>query len=321
MSTIDQAGTGAGTGFSSPRRTNRMKYTTGDLIFTIIIYTILVLMTLAALYPVLHVLFASVSDPVRLMSYNGIMLRPIGFTLEGYRLVFVDQRILTGYTNTMIYVGLGTLINMVITIMGAYTLSRRNLMFKRPLMIMVTITMFFSGGLIPWFLVVRGLGMYNNLAAMVIPTALNTWNMILLRIGFQQVPLDLEEAAEIDGASQFYILTRIITPLSKATMAVILLYYLVGNWNSWFNPMILLQDREKFPLQLFLREILLLNDAAAGTQAGSTQTGVSTSIGTTAYRELVKYCTIVVATAPIMLIYPFLQKYFMKGVFVGSLKG
>ena len=303
------------------KRKRKIKLTAGDRIFNIVVYTLLVLLTLAALYPVLHVLFASVSDPVRLMRYNGIMLRPIGFTWEGYKLVLEDNRILTGYTNTLIYVSLGTAINMLMTIMGAYTLSRRKLLFKRPFMVMITITMFFGGGLIPWFLVVRELGMFNNLAAMVIPTALNTWNMILLRIGFQQVPLELEEAAEIDGASQFYTLTRIILPLSKASLAVILLYYLVGNWNSWFNPMILLQDRAKFPLQLFLREILILNESSIGSQAGASSTSVSTSIGTTAYRELVKYCTIVVATVPIMLVYPFLQKYFMKGVYVGSLKG
>lgn len=301
--------------------TRQFKRSSTDILFNVLVYGFLILLTLMAIYPVLHVVFASVSDPVRLMSHNGIMLKPIGFTLEGYKLVFNDSRIITGYLNTLLYVGLGTAINMLVTILGAYTLSRRELFFKRPLMILITITMFFSGGLIPWFLVVRNLGLYNNLGAMVIPTALNTWNMILLRIGFQQVPLELEEAAEIDGASQAFTLTRVIIPLSKATLAVILLYYLVGNWNSWFNPMILLADRDKFPLQLFLREILLLNEASTGTSAGSQAASVSTAIGTTAYRELVKYCTIVVATVPIMLIYPFLQKHFMQGVYVGSLKG
>lgn len=269
----------------------------------------------------MHVVFASVSDPVRLMNYNGIMWKPLGFTTEGYKIVFSDSRILTGYKNTLLYVGLGTLVNMVFTSMAAFTLSRRNLYFKKPIMILITITMFFGGGLIPWFLVVRELGMYNNLAAIIIPTAISTWNIILLRTGFQQVPHELEEAAEIDGASQFFIFTQVVLPLSKAILAVILLYYLVGNWNSWFNPMILLKDRKKFPLQLFLREILILNEASSGTAAGSMNTSVSTSVGTTAYRELVKYSTIVVATVPIVLVYPFLQKHFMKGVFVGSIKG
>lgn len=299
----------------------RIKLSTGDKVFNVIVYSLLVLLTFASLYPVLHVVFASISDPVRLMRYNGIMYKPIGFTLEGYKLIFRDNRIVVGYLNTLLYVGLGTAINMLFTIMGAFTLSRRNLFFKRPIMILITITMFFGGGLIPWFLITRELGFYNNVWAMVIPTALNTWNMILLRIGFQQVPQELEEAAEIDGASQAYTLTRVILPLSKAILAVIFLYYLVGNWNSWFNAMILLKDRDKFPLQLFLREILLLNDSSAAVSGGSQAANVSTSIGTTAYRELVKYCTIVVATAPIMVVYPFLQKHFMQGVYVGSLKG
>ncbi len=156
---------------------------------------------------------------------------------------------------------------------------------------------------------------------MILPTALNTWNMIVLRTGFESVPQDLEEAAEIDGASQAYILFKIIVPLSKPVLAVILLYYFVGNWNSWFNPMILLKDRERFPLQLVIKEILVQNDTAGGATSGGTQIVVSSVQGTTAYRELIKYCTIVISTLPVLCIYPFLQKYFTKGVFVGSLKG
>ena len=302
-------------------RRKRKKMTTGDMVFSGIIYFLLLLLTFITLYPILHVVFASVSDPVRLMRHNGILFKPLGFTTEGYKIVFGDSRILTGYKNTLIYVSLGTLINMLMTIMAAFTLSRKKLGLKRFFTIFITITMFFGGGLIPWFLVVQDLGMTNNLASMVIPTAINTWNIILMRTGFQRIPRELEEAAEVDGASQLYILAMIYVPLSKAIVAVIFMYYLVGNWNSWFNPMILLKDREKFPLQLFLREILVLNEASGGTAGGSLNTNVSTTIGTTAYRELVKYSTIVVATVPIVLVYPFLQKYFMKGVFVGSIKG
>jgi putative aldouronate transport system permease protein len=258
--------------------------------------------------------------PDQLIVHRGPLLYPLGFTLEGYKAVFGDPGLLRGYANTLIYSGLGVALNMVMTIMGAFTLSRRNLFFKKPIMIIITITMFFGGGLIPWFLAVKSLGMYNNLASMIFPTALNTWNMIILRTGFQAVPAELEEAAEIDGANDGFILVHIVLHLSKAVLAVIFLYYFVGSWNSWFNAMVLLQDRNKFPLQLLLREILVMNDISGTAASGM---GVSLVGGqvSTLFKELVKYCTIVAATFPIMCVYPFLQKYFVKGVYVGSLKG
>ena len=171
-----------------------------------------------------------------------MLLKPLGFTLDGYKLVFKDNSLLKGYMNTIIYVGLGTLVNMVMTILG-HTCSRRDLYFKNFIMVLITITMFFGGGLIPWFLLMKDIGLYNNLWAMILPTALSTWNIIILRTGFQSIPRELEEAALIDGASQANILITVILPLSKATLAVIFLYYLVGNWNSWFNAMVLLKDR------------------------------------------------------------------------------
>lgn len=296
--------------------------TAGDRTFDVVNYTLLILIGLICLYPILHILAASVSDPTLLMSHRGPLLWPLGeANLNGYQLVFKDNRILLGYVNTLVYVGLGTALNMVITVMGAYTLSRRGLYWKKLIMVIITITMFFSGGLIPWFLVVKDLGMYNNLAAMVLPTALNTWNMIIMRTAFENVPKEMEEAAAIDGASNGYVLLHIILPLSKAVLAVIFLYYFVGNWNSWFNAMVLLKDREKFPLQLILKEILVQNDSSATTVGTGGAVVINSVQGTTAYRELVKYCSIVVATLPVMCIYPFLQKYFVKGVYVGSLKG
>jgi len=297
-----------------------MTKTRGDLIFDVFNYALLTVVCLACVYPLLHVVFASFSMPDRLMSHRGALLHPLGWTVEGYRIVFGDASILRGYLNTIVYTVLGVAVNMTMTIMGAYTLSRRNLLFKKPIMIVITITMFFGGGLIPWFLVVKGLGMYNNLAAMIFPTAINTWNMIIMRTGFQSVPRDLEEAAQIDGAGDAFVLVFIILQLSKATLAVIFLYYFVGSWNSWFNAMVLLQDRSRFPLQLLLREILVMNDISATAASGMGVSLVGGSV-TTAYKELVKYCTIVVATVPIMCVYPFLQKYFVKGVYVGSLKG
>ena len=197
--------------------------TLSNVTFNIVNYGILTLLTLACLYPMLHVLFASVSDPTALIAHRGLLLKPLGFTMSGYQLVFKDNSLLIGFKNTFLYVGLGTLVNMLFTIMGAYALSRRDLLLKNGIMVIITITMFFGGGLIPWFLVMKQVGLYNNLWAMILPTALNTWNMIILRTGFQSFPYDLEEAAVIDGASQARILVDVILPLSKPVLAVIFL--------------------------------------------------------------------------------------------------
>ena len=295
--------------------------TLSNVTFNIVNYGILTLLTLACFYPMLHVLFASVSDPTALIAHRGLLLKPLGFTMSGYQLVFKDNSLLIGFKNTFLYVGLGTLVNMLFTIMGAYALSRRDLLLKNGIMVVITITMFFGGGLIPWFLVMKQVGLYNNLWAMILPTALNTWNMIILRTGFQSFPYDLEEAAVIDGASQARILVDVILPLSKPVLAVIFLYYLVGNWNSWFNAMVLLKDRARYPLQLLLKEILVMNDVSMSSVGSAGGVSVNSVQGATAYRELVKYCVTVIVTMPILCVYPFLQKYFVKGVFVGSIKG
>ncbi|AIQ73221.1 MULTISPECIES: carbohydrate ABC transporter permease [Paenibacillus] len=293
----------------------------GDRVFDGTLYTLLTALTLVCFYPILHILFASVSDPGMLIAHKGILLKPLGFTLDGYKLVFKDNSLINGYKNTIIYVGLGTLVNMIMTILGAYVLSRRGLYFKNFIMILITITMFFGGGLIPWFLLMKDIGLYNNLWAMILPSALSTWNIIILRTSFQAIPQELEEAATIDGASQAHILTNVILPLSKATLAVIFLYYLVGNWNSWFNAMVLLKDRQLFPLQLLMKEILVANDATATSIGSAGGVVIDSAQSQTAFRELVKYCAIVVSTLPILMVYPFLQKYFVKGVYVGSIKG
>jgi putative aldouronate transport system permease protein len=302
----------------------RKRQTKGDIIFEAVDYILLTLVTLLCLYPILYVIFASVSDPIRLQANRGALWKPLGFTLEGYKLVFQDKGMLLGYANAIFYVVAGVAVQMMFTTVGAFALSRRNLYWKKVIMLMITITMFFGGGLIPFFLVVKGLGMYNSWTALVIPYAINTWNMIILRTGFESVPYELEEAARIDGAGDMFIFTRIILPLSKAVLAVILLYYTVGAWNSWFPASIFLKERSKYPLQLLMREILIINDTSAVAQGGGNAMSGLTSgsfESTTAYRELVKYTTIIIATVPIMCFYPFLQKYFVKGVYVGSLKG
>ena len=304
------------------KKKNRIgRWTPANVIFNIVNYGILTFLTLICLYPMLHVLFASVSNPTDLIAHRGLLLKPLGFTMSGYKLVFKDDSLLVGFKNTFLYVGLGTAVNMLFTIMGAYALSRRELLLKKAVMVIITITMFFGGGLIPWFLVMKQVGLYNNVWAMVLPTALNTWNMIILRTGFQSFPYDLEEAAVIDGASQSKILMNVILPVSKPVLAVIFLYYLVGNWNSWFNAMVLLKDRAKYPLQLLLKEILVMNDVSMSSVGSAGGVSVNSVQGATAYRELVKYCVTVIVTLPILCVYPFLQKYFVKGVFVGSIKG
>lgn len=297
----------------------------GDRIFDVFNYIILTLIAIICLYPVIYVIFASVSEPSQLISFRGLLYKPLGFTLDGYKMILKDSYVLNGYKNTLFYVAAGVATNMVFTILGAYVISRRNLMWKKAIMIMITITMFFGGGLIPFYLLVKDLGMLNSWTALVFPYAINTWNMIVMRTGFEGVPVELEESARMDGANDLFILVRIILPLSQAVCAVIFLYYLVGAWNSWFPATIFLRDRAKYPLQVILREILIASDTSQmGSATGSATAGAAFSSlyeASNAYVVLSKYVTIVISTVPILCVYPFLQKYFVKGVLIGSLKG
>ncbi|MCS7462829.1 carbohydrate ABC transporter permease [Paenibacillus doosanensis] len=293
------------------------KKTIGETIFDSFNHILLVLFGLVSLYPLLYVLFASFSEPAELAKHTGILLKPLGFSVVGYEIVFNNPNIIIGYMNTIIYVVVGTCLNVLLTAIGAYVLSRKNLMLKKPMMIMIVFTMYFGGGLIPHFLLVKNLGMYDSRLALIIPGIIATWNLIVMRTAFNAIPDSLEESAKIDGANDFVILFRIILPVTKATLAVMVLFYAVGHWNSWFNAMIYLRDRGLFPLQLLLREILIANSAG-----GNLLEGASVSDDDQALVYLViKYCTIIVATVPILFIYPFCQKYFMKGVMLGSLKG
>ncbi len=290
------------------------QYSLSNIAFNLFNYGFLGLLCLVCLYPIIYVLFASVSDPGLLMQHKGLLLAPLEFTLKGYQLIFKDSAILSSYLNTLVYVTAGTVFSMMLTIMGAFALSRSNLMLKKPIMFYIVFTMFFGGGLIPWYLLMRQLGLYDNLAAMVIPGGIATWDMIIMRTAFQSVPQDLEDAAIIDGASQFRILVDVVLPLSKATLAVILLYYIVGKWNDWFRALVLMPSREKWPLQLVLREYLIRENSE------TVRANVENSL-VDSYRELAKYCMVVISSAPILCIYPFIQKYFVKGVMLGSVKG
>ena len=206
------------------------------------------------LYPLLYVAFASFSDSHRLMAHEGLLLKPLGFDVGSYRMVFKNPMILRGYINTVIIVLLGVTVNIILSSVGAYFLSRKNVLWKNAIMIMIVVTMYFNGGLIPFYLTVKALHLDNSYLALIFPVAINTFNLIIMRTSFASIPDSLEESARIDGASHFNILFRIIIPLSKATIAVMILYYSVGHWNSWFNAMIFIRKRELFPLQLILRK-------------------------------------------------------------------
>ena len=238
------------------------------IIFLVFLYLFLGLMALVFILPVWHVIMASFSEAKVLATHTGLVGVPLGEpTLGGYKIVLSSPNILTGYANTAFYVIVGTTISIVMTIIGAYCLSRKSFQYRNRFMLIISFTMLFNGGMVPTYMVVRNLGLYNSRWAVIIPSAISVFNLIIMRTGFMEVPASLEESAKLDGASEWTIMFRIIVPLSKATIAVILLYYAVGIWNSWFPAMIYLKDREKFPLQLILREILLLNDTSVMTSS------------------------------------------------------
>jgi len=291
------------------------KPTVSRYIFIICNTIFLTALTVICIAPLIHTLLASVSNPLLLARNVGIILRPLGFTHEGYRIVAQNPHVVNGLFNSFFYVVAGTSLSLVLTSMGAYVCSRKGFAFSRFIIFMVTFTMFFSGGLIPFFLLVRSLGMADTRWAIIIPPAISVYNMIVMRTSFAQVPDSLEESARIDGANDFIILFRIILPVSKAVVAVMVLLYAVGHWNSWFQPMIFLRTRRLYPLSLVLREILIQNDMTRIMLIADAD--ATTGI----YRPLVRYCTIIVSIVPIMCVYPFIQKHFTKGVMIGSLKG
>lgn len=293
-----------------------VRKTTSDKIFDTCVYVIITVVSVICLYPMLFVVFASVSNGNALHFHNGPLWAPLQpMTLQGYQTVLRNPDITNGYINTIIYLVGGTCFSMFMTIIAAYVLSRRGMKLKAFFTMYLAITMYISGGMIPSFLVVRALGWLNTRWAIIIVSSVSTWNIIVMRTAFAGIPKGLEEAATIDGANDIQILTRVILPCSKATVAVIVLFYAVGIWNSWFNSMIYLQDRKLYPLQLFLREILV--ESATMEGAADMQSG----LGINYIKELLQYCTIIVSTAPILVAYPFVQKYFVKGVMMGSLKG
>lgn len=262
------------------------------------------------LIPLIHIVAASFSNPALFVAHKGILLWPEGFSVASYQAVFKNTFLWTGYANTLFVVIVGTLLNVLLSMVAAYCLSRKRVAAGPTIMKLLVFTMYFSGGMIPLYLVVKGVGLYGSRWALILPSLVDTYNLIIMRTAFAGVPDSLEESAKLDGANAWTILWKIMAPLVKPTVAVITLYYAVSHWNSWFNAMLFLRDKTQYPLQLILRQILIQNDTADMTA------GADYLIG-----ETIQYATVVVATLPILCIYPFVQKYFVKGVMIGAIKG
>lgn len=290
------------------------RITKGDRITDILSYILLSLIVLLCLYPVYFVLVASFSHPTAVNS-GRMLLWPEGFNLDGYEYVFNDQRIWRGYGNTILYVVLGTLLGLFACLSGGYALSRKDLPGRKLIMGLYVFTMYFSGGLIPGYLVVKSLGLLNTRAILIILGSVSVYNIILIRTFFQSnLPEELRESAFIDGCGNLRFFVQFAVPLSKAIVAVIALYLAVGYWNSYFNALIYTTDAQKHPLQLVLRQMLLTD---TGVEVGDPE--AAAELGR--IMQVIKYAIIVVSTLPVMCVYPFLQKYFVQGVMIGSLKG
>ena len=290
----------------------------GDKGFDLGIYLISGFIALLCLYPLYLVLINSFSDPFA-VARGEVVLLPKGFSFDAYIQAFKNGDIMRGYANSLFYLVVGVMINMVLTIPAAYALSKQHMKGRNAIMMMIVFTMYFSGGLIPHYLMVRGLGLINTRAIVLLEGAVVTTNLIIARTFFaSSVPKALEEAAEIDGCSGIQVFFKIVLPLSKAIMAVITLYYMVGHWNSYFTEMMYLRDREKYPIQLILRSILSMSRVDPKDMQGIDGEQLSQMIGAA---DVLKYGLIVISTVPILCVYPFIQKYFEKGVMVGSVKG
>ncbi|QMV41882.1 carbohydrate ABC transporter permease [Cohnella cholangitidis] len=287
-----------------------------DRAFNIANYILLSITLIVVLYPLIYVVSASFSSSYAVLS-GKVWLWPVDPSLDGYKAVFKNKNILTGFQNTIFYTLAGTLINVIMTIMAAYPMSRGDFRGRNAFMLLFVFTMMFSGGLIPTYFVVKDLHLIDTVWAMLIPTALSVWNVIIMRTYFQTtIPHELLEASQLDGCNDFRFLLRIVIPLSGPIIAVIALFYAVGHWNQYFNAMIYLKDPHLYPLQLILRDILVQNEVKIDMLGD-----VKSAAARQGLRELLKYSLIVVSSVPLLLIYPFVQKFFVKGVMIGSIKG
>jgi putative aldouronate transport system permease protein len=286
----------------------------GSVAFDIVNYAMLGLFMLCILYPLYYMLIISISDGAAVQS-GKVGLLPIGVNLKAYELIFQDSSILRAYANTILYTTVGTLVNMALTILCAYPLSRKGFYGRNVLMLVIAVTMFFGGGLIPLYLVVLSLGLLNSMWAIILPSAVSAWNMIIMRTFFQGIPDSLFDAAHIDGANDPQILWRVVLPTSTTILATITMFYAVGHWNSFFSALIFLNEKKKFPVQIILRNIVIAGDMRDQSALMMDDGPFAMVVG-----QNVKYAVTMVVIAPILAIYPFVQKYFIKGVMIGSLK-
>ncbi|NMM54720.1 carbohydrate ABC transporter permease [Paenibacillus aquistagni] len=288
----------------------------GDRVFDMFNLLILGLFLITVLYPLIYVVSASFSSPAAVIG-GRVWLWPVDISFEGYAAVFRHRLIWTSFMNTITYTLLGTVISLVITVLAAYPLSRKDFKGRKGFTLLFVFTMMFNGGLIPMYLLVRGLGMLDTLWAMVIPSALSVWNVMIMVTYFRtSIPEELLESAQIDGCNDFTYLLRIVLPLSGPIIAVMTLFYGVDQWNQYFNALIFLKSEVRFPLQLVLRDILIQNQVSQETLGD-----VSTAAARQGLRELLKYSLIVISSLPLLAVYPFVQKFFVKGIMIGSIKG
>lgn len=285
----------------------------GEKIFNIFNIIVMALMIIICLYPFWYCVTCSLSKNI-VGNTASLMLLPKGFSVAAYAQVLTDPLILNGYKITIFVVVVGTLINLIATTIAAFLLTRRNFAIRGFLMWLMLITMYFGGGMIPTYVIyTKVLGLENSLLALILPGAVSVYNMIVMRTNFDAIPRSLEESVKVDGGNDMHVLWHIIIPLSKAVMSVMVLFYGVGHWNAWFNAMLYMRDNSKVPLQLALRSLLIVNDDAQAAAAGTADSA--------GLAENLKFATILVATVPILLVYPFIQKYFVKGVMIGAVKG
>jgi putative aldouronate transport system permease protein len=290
------------------------RYTTGDFIFDGVNSAFLIFLMFVTIYPMYYVLVASVTNNMTLLASPGFLWFPKGFNVESYRLAFTHPLIVSGYKNILFVMVVGLAVNIVLTLFTGFFLAAKDVFFKKPVLFIILFTMFFSGGMIPGFLNIRSLGLYNSLWALILPGAVSVYNCIICRTAIMSIPESLSESARIDGANDLTILFRIIAPLIKPTMVVLILYYGIGHWNSWFHASIYIRDTVKLPIQNILRSILIANSDilnAAATERDQIDQ----------FSETIKYAAIVITTVPVLCIYPFLQRFFVKGVMIGSVKG
>lgn len=288
-----------------------------DKIFDGVNSTFLALVTLVVLYPLIYIVSASFSS-AEVVARGDVLLFPVEPSLEGYRAVFAYDAVWTGYANTIFYTVVGTAVNVMLTLLAAFPLSRREFFGRRFFTFYFAFTLFFSGGLIPLYLMVRSLGLLNTRAALILPTAIGVWNVIITRTFMQAtIPDTLIEAARIDGASNIYVLFRVVIPLSTPVIAVITLFYAVSHWNEFFPALIYLRDPDKLPLQMILRNVLVANQMAVDEQFIDLEEMMKRQY----LQELLRYSLIIVASVPVLLIYPFVQRHFVRGIMIGALKG